>query len=108
MTEFENVALKTLVNIDSVTINEDLDEQSVYSFNQRKKKSRDIVKSIINECYAKALALTLKGFSLPETTQEVLWRKGMDWNFEPISSSAGNGYIRWKMRGDRNNSDYLF
>ena len=101
MNHFETIALKVLKNIDSVTINQSLDRSTVAKFEGAKSKIRSVIRSMINSSFRIAYGVTSSGLALPETTQETLWRKGLDWNFEPISSSAGAGYVKWTMKANQ-------
>lgn len=100
MNKFENYALKILENVDEVKINDTLDDSTVSAFDTEKDKIRSQIKDKINTSFQIAYSVTSKGTVLPETNQETLWRRGLDWNFEPISTSPGSGYIRWRMKAD--------
>lgn len=98
MNKFDALAKKIIPNIEDITINDSLDERTVSIFNDEKSQSIAKVRQMINSSYQIAYSKLQSGNSLPETIQDTLWRKGMDWNFEPISSTPGNGYISWRVK----------
>ena len=101
MNKFETLAIQILENVDDVEIADTLEEKSVNDFSSTKEKVQTDIKQMINTSFSLAYSQTSKGNALPETTQTTLWRKGMDWNFEPISKTPGNGFVDWHLKGSK-------
>lgn len=99
MNNYVSISKKLTALMEPIYINETLDEKTVSTFNGSKssilKKLSDLEKYALDLAYQSVA----RGGNTPETVQAVLWEKGADWNFEPVSSSPGNAYLEWRENG---------
>lgn len=96
--EIARLAEQIIPTMEEYTIADTLDRRTVEKFAKSKAGIIDALKKTAIESDKGSLATIKSSFTHPTVTQEILWQNGKDWNFHPVSSEPGNGYLEWKVK----------
>ncbi len=89
------IAESFVQSVEDLRINETLDPDSINAFKARKSSLVLSLAKISEDADEKALAISEKGQTMPEWTQQILWSSGTDGNFSQMTGKTGHAYIQY-------------
>ena len=94
----QNITRRMRAHIDDVSINPEYDQKVQQEFVGFKSYVERLLKQNSLRAHQLASSVAQKQGGLPVMIQRMLWLEGKDWNFDPLSSGSGSGFVSWQMK----------
>lgn len=93
----KNLTEKMITHIEDVMINPEYDKKVQDEFLKYKTYVNEALKRSMTSSSERAVSVSRSRGGLPVIVQRMLWLEGKDWNFDPLASGSGSGFISWQM-----------
>lgn len=94
----QNITRRTRTHIDDVQINDDYDQKVQQEFLSFKSYMERVLEDTLARSTQVAHNVSRQRGGLPVMIQRMLWLEGKDWNFDPLTSGAGSGFVSWYVK----------
>lgn len=94
----QSITRRTRTHIDDVETNDDYDQKVQQEFLSFKSYMERTLEDTLARSTQVAHNVSRQRGGLPVMIQRMLWLEGKDWNFDPLTSGAGSGFVSWYVK----------
>ena len=94
----QTITRRMRTHIADVKINPEYDQKVQQEFINFKSYTERVFQRNLARSSQVATAVSQQRGGLPVMIQRMLWLEGKDWNFDPLSSGSGSGFVSWYMK----------